>query len=252
MLVLQLLNSYGILKMSLIVTLIYIASIVVALVLASRVLKVEREKKMAIREASKLLKEIKQTIIRRNNKMEIGTLTIRTGDTMEDPEATQRREELTNRLTLTDLVTQEPLEEQYEEVVDILARIARQTYQDYKFLIVKAGEDIDEANFMQIVSSSMEMPDEHKEVFSKSIKYGLEMQVVHELFAERVREGKVIQLGSEAVIIVEDGTNQAATGVSPINSGLDGGEIAFNISFVLKKDYDTWYGKAFPKKEEGV
>lgn len=154
-----------------------------------------------------------------------------------------------NEMTLTDLISQNPAEEQYEEVVDILADIAEQTYKEYKFLIVKSPDETKDAHFMQIQSSAEEMPTEHKLVFSKSMDYGLDMAVLRDRFSLRVAKGDVLDLGDEVMIILEDDTPQTPTGVSPVNSGLEGGEIVFNISFILKENYDAWAANKFPKTE---
>lgn len=156
---------------------------------------------------------------------------------------------LTNEMTLSDLISQDPTGEQYEEVVDILADIAEQTYKEYKFLIVKSPDETKDAHFMQIQSSAEEMPTEHKLVFSKSMDYGLDMAVLRDRFSLRVAKGDVLDLGDEVMIILEDDTPQTPTGVSPVNSGLEGGEIVFNISFILKENYDAWAANKFPKTE---
>lgn len=160
--------------------------------------------------------------------------------TKEDFRMAGVKEETKNELTLTDLVTQNPTEDQYEEVADILVMIAQKTYEDYKFLIMKSPDETKDANFIQIQSSQEEMPEKHKEAFSKTIDYGLDMGVLRNHFSRKVAKGGVIGLGEDAIVILDDNTQQTPTGVSPINSGVEGGEIVFNISFVQGKNYDEW------------
>lgn len=159
-------------------------------------------------------------------------------------------EALTNELTLTDLIEQEPTEENYEEVVGLLTELANRTYKDYKFLIAKSKDETKEANFLQIVSNWNEQPTLHKLIFSKSIDYGIDMQELQKRVANEIADNNLIELGEGVKVIVDDGTGQLPTGVSPINSGLEGGEIAFIISFVHKNNYKEFMENAFPKKEE--
>lgn len=157
--------------------------------------------------------------------------------------------ETKNKLTLTDLLTQEPKEEHYEEVLDLLIRLAKETYEDYKFLIAKSPDETQQSHFLQIVSNWNENPELHKRIFSKSFDYGLDMQELQKKFALLVKEGKVIPLGDDVVVITDDGTGQPPTGVSPINSGLEGGEIAFIISFIHKNNLEGWTKTHFPEPE---
>lgn len=154
-----------------------------------------------------------------------------------------------NKLTLSQLLTKEPKEENYEEVISLLTELARKTYKDYKFLIAKSTDEKHEANFLQIVSNWAESPKLHKLIFSKSIDYGIDMQVLQRKFAEKVEKGEVLDLGDEVVVITDDGTGQLPTGVSPINSGLEGGEIAFIISFIKKENFADWVSNNFPKED---
>jgi hypothetical protein len=154
-----------------------------------------------------------------------------------------------NQLTLTDLLVTEPTEEDYDEIIDMLVELAQHTFTDYKFLIAKSSDETKDANFLQIVSNWAENPRLHRRIFQKSIEANIDRQVLTEKFAERVRQGKVVSLGDNAVVIVDDNTGNPPTGVSPINSGLEGGEIAFIISFVKKENFEDWTLNTFPEEE---
>lgn len=160
------------------------------------------------------------------------------------------KELITNELTLTDLIEQKPTEENYEEVVGLLTDLAKRAYRDYKFLIAKSEDETKEANFLQIVSNWSEQPTLHKLIFSKSIDYGIDMQELQKKVATEIANNGLIELGDKVKVITDDGTGQLPTGVSPINSGLEGGEIAFIISFVHRDNYEMFMENAHPKKEE--
>lgn len=151
-----------------------------------------------------------------------------------------------NELTLSDLLNQEPKEDDYDEIIDILTELAQKVYSEYKFLIAKSPNEKEQANFLQLVSNWAEEPETHKLVFSKAIDYNIDTPTLQKKFAEKVASGEVIDLGKDVVVITDDGTPQPPTGVSPINSGLEGGEIAFIISFIHKDNLDEW------KKNNGL
>jgi hypothetical protein len=154
-----------------------------------------------------------------------------------------------NLLTLTQLLTNKPTPRHYEELVDLLTKLAKKTYQEYKFLIAKSTDETKDPNFLQIVSNSKDEPELHKIIFVKAIEYGIDMRELQKRFAERVALGKVITLGENAVVITDDGTGNPPTGVSPINNGLEGGEICFIISFIKAENYEEWHKNTFPEEE---
>jgi len=153
-------------------------------------------------------------------------------------------------LTLTDLLTRKPTEKEYAEIVDMLVELAKKTFKDYNFLIAKSSDETKEPHFLQLVSHSSEAPKLHKEIFKKSIDTGADREVILEKFADRVAAGEVIDLGDNVVVITDDNTGNPPTGVSPINSGLEGGEIAFIISFIKKDSFPEWFENTFPQTEE--
>src|SRR5699024_5725 len=46
-----------------------------------------------------------------------------------------------NELTLSDLLNQEPKEDDYDEIIDILTELAQKVYSEYKFLIAKSPNE---------------------------------------------------------------------------------------------------------------
>lgn len=164
-------------------------------------------------------------------------------------ECPEEHRPLTNKLSLSGLLTQKPTNENYEEVMDILAEIARKTYEDYKFFIARSPDETTETNFIQIACPYGEMPDLHRKVFALAINYGLDMQELQSRFAQRIEENKVIDIGDEAVVILNDGTNIPPTGVSQINKGLEGGEITFIISFIQKANLEAYLKNTFPEPD---
>ncbi|AXH71092.1 hypothetical protein BSP38_050 [Bacillus phage BSP38] len=151
-------------------------------------------------------------------------------------------------LTLSHIINQEPTEENYAEVIDLLATLAKAAFNDYKFLIAKSQDEAKDTNFLQVVSQYAEAPELHKEIFTKSINYNIDMKVLVEKFAARVAQGDVFPLGDDVVVITDDGSGQLPTGVSPINSGLEHGEIAFIVSFIKKENLEAFKAEHFPKE----
>jgi hypothetical protein len=154
-----------------------------------------------------------------------------------------------NKLSLADLITTKPTEENYEEIMALLTEVAQKTYEQYKFFIARSQDETEQPNFLQIVSHSSELPELHKLIFSRAVNYGIDMQELQKRFAHRIAENKVIDIGEDAIVIVDDNTNQLPTGVSPINSGLEGGEITFIISFMKKDNFGKWFDNTFSKDE---
>lgn len=158
--------------------------------------------------------------------------------------------EIKNHMSLTDLVTNKAEDRHYDVVVELLTSLARKTYQDYKFFIAKSEDETKDYNFLQVVSKYEDDPYTHKLIFSKGVEHGLDSAELSRRFAEYAKEGNVLRLGGEVVILTEDGTGQSPTGVSPISNGLEGSEIAFIFGFIQKKNYDEWYKNTFPQKDE--
>ncbi|QFP93392.1 UNVERIFIED_ORG: hypothetical protein Xoosp15_127 [Xanthomonas phage Xoo-sp15] len=158
--------------------------------------------------------------------------------------------EITNNLTLEDLVTRKPTDDNYAEVLGLLAGLARSTYNDFKFYIAKSGDETKDYNFLQVVSKYEDDPYMHKLIFSKGVEYGLDSTELSKRFAYHVAEGNVLPLGENVKVLLEDGTGQCPTGVSPITNGLEGTEIAFIFGFIQKKNYDEWHKNTLPQKDE--
>ena len=160
--------------------------------------------------------------------------------------------ELVSKLTLTDLVTRKATLEEYKEVVALLTKLAKNRFKDYQFTYYPVSEDNQDKQpfFMQIVSNWHDDPELHKLIFAKGMDYGINMKMLQKLFVEEVRAGKVIELGNDIMVITDDGTNVSPTNVSPINSGLEGSEIAFIVAFLKKDKYKSWCEHAFTEDEE--
>jgi len=223
---------------------------------------------MAVRSAKKEVKLYKQTIENVVSELkdiiieeEINKMSMDKGNnknrldhefTVELPQPLTERffAEEKKGLTLTGLLTNKPTDRDYAEILDMLVHLARKTFKDYNFLIAKSSDESKDTNFLQLVSHSSEDPELHKRIFRKSIDCGAEYKVLVEKFADLVAAGEVIDLGDDVVVITDDNTGNPPTGVSPINSGLEGGEIAFIISFIQKDNFPAWLENTFPQPEE--
>ncbi|QIW88650.1 hypothetical protein P59_052 [Bacillus phage P59] len=154
-----------------------------------------------------------------------------------------------SKLTISDLVTTQPTDQDYEEVEKMLAKLARQTFDLYNFLIAKSSNEKEESHFLQLVSHFSEDPELHKAIFKKAVETNIDIPTLQKRFGERVARGEVLPLGSDIVVITDDGTGQPPTGCSPINRGLEGGEIAFIVSFVKKEHHAAWLEHTFKDNE---
>ncbi|QEG13568.1 hypothetical protein MARVELLAND_37 [Bacillus phage vB_BspM_MarvelLand] len=157
---------------------------------------------------------------------------------------------LVNELTLTQLVTVQPTDEDYQTVVELLADLFQKRYQEYKFLIAKSPDEIDRPHLLQVQSNFEEDPYLHKLIFAKCMNTNLDMNELSKRFADYAVKGNVIDLGEDAVIIVDDGTGIPTTGVSPVNSGLEDSAITYILGFIKKSNWAEWHEKAFPKTED--
>jgi hypothetical protein len=145
-------------------------------------------------------------------------------------------------LTLTSLIDRKATESEYTEVINLLVTLMRNAFYNYKFFIAKSSDDTQQPHFMQIISAYDENKTIHQDIFQKSMVYGVDMRTLQEKFATLVQEGKVVDLGDNVAVLINDGdgTNQLATSVSPINSGLEGSEITFIVSYVRKTSLDEF------------
>jgi hypothetical protein len=155
-----------------------------------------------------------------------------------------------SKLTISSLVTTEPTPQDYDEIEEMLAELAKQTFDDYNFLIAKSSDEATDPHFIQLVSHFSEAPELHKAIFKRAVETNIDIPTLQQRFGERIAAGGVLPLGDDIVVITDDNTGQPPTGVSPINRGLEGGEIAFIITFVKKENYDAWHEYTFPKEEE--
>lgn len=162
------------------------------------------------------------------------------------------KQTVSNKLSLTDLVTRKATIEEYGEIIGLLTKLAKNRFDNYQFTYYPVSEDNQDKQpfFLQIISNWHDDPDLHKLIFAKGIDYGINMQMLQKLFAEEVRAGNVINLGEDVMIITDDGTNALPTSVSPINSGLEGSEVAFIISFLKKDKYKSWCEHTFTDEQE--
>jgi len=154
-----------------------------------------------------------------------------------------------NKLTLTSILTNKPTESDYTLLVDFLTELAQNRYKEYKFLFAKSTDETEQPNFLQIISNWSEDPSLHRTIFEYAINKNIDMKVLQQKFAEHVAQGQVIELGDNAIVIVDDNTGNPPTGVSPINSGLEGSEICFIISFIKEENYEAWKKNTFPQPE---
>jgi hypothetical protein len=153
-------------------------------------------------------------------------------------------------LTLTDMLAAEPTDEDYDVALNILTRLAQRTYGDYKFYIAKSQDEPKQAHFLQMSSYFEENADLHKALFKKAIDTNIDQLELSKRFAQRVADGTVLPLGDDVAVIIVDGTNQLTTGVSAVNSGLEGSEIRFNVSFLQKKNLEEWEANNLKKEEK--
>lgn len=151
--------------------------------------------------------------------------------------------------TLTDILTYQPTDNDYEQVLDLLAELVQLTYKEFAFFLAKSSDETKAPNFMQIVSPYHENTELHKEIFRLGVKYNLDMKTLQEKFSERAAKGVVLELGDGVTIIADDGTGSLATAVQPIQSGIEGSEITFIFSFIKTENYEAWKKNAFPEPE---
>lgn len=154
-----------------------------------------------------------------------------------------------NKLTLTDILTRKPTESDYTFLVGLLTELAQNRYAEYKFLFAKSPDETEQPNFLQIISNWSEDPSLHRTIFEYAINKNIDMKVLQKKFADHVAAGNVISLGENAIVILDDNTGNPPTGVSPINSGLEGSEICFIISFIELENYEAWAKNTFPQPE---
>jgi len=156
-----------------------------------------------------------------------------------------------NELTLTDLLTVVPTDEDYDAVIELLTDLFQKRYEEYKFLIAKSPDEVnDRPHLLQVQSNFEEDPYLHKLIFAKCMNTNLDMQELSKRFADYAAKGNVINLGEDAVIIIDDGTGIPSTGVSPVTSGLEDSAITYIFGFIKKSNYAEWHEKTFPKTEE--
>lgn len=149
--------------------------------------------------------------------------------------------------SLTNLLVAQPTDTDYERILDLLIQLFKLTYNEYKFYLAKSSDETKAPNFLQVTSPSTEHPDIHKQIFKLAVDSNMDMRELQKRFAEKAATGEVVNLGDNAVVITEDGTPQLPTGVSPVQSGLEGAEITFIISFMRAENFDAWHKNTFPE-----
>lgn len=152
--------------------------------------------------------------------------------------------------SLTQLLTAKPTDEDYERILEHLIELFKLTYNDYKFYLAKSSDETKAPNFLQVTSPSTEHTSLHKSIFKLAVDKGIDMKELQKRFAEKASNGHVVDLGDNAVVITDDGTPQLPTGVSPVQSGLEGSEITFIISFIKSSNFGEWYKNTFPEEEK--
>ncbi|QQO40902.1 hypothetical protein 000TH009_209 [Bacillus phage 000TH009] len=159
------------------------------------------------------------------------------------------RDYLYSAPNLKEVVTAQPTEDDYRDVLVLLAALVRVTYGNYKFALYKSTDETEQENFMQIVCPYEEHKWLHDKIFKQTIKKGIDMKTLQEKFADRVIAGDVLDLGEGITILKHDSDGRLITSVSPINSGLEGTEITFIFSFVKTENYEAWKKNKFKEEE---
>jgi len=153
-----------------------------------------------------------------------------------------------NKLSLSELLTRKASLSQYSEIVDLVTKLIQNRYRNYQFTIYPSTEEHG-LNFMQVVSNWHDDPELHKLIFAKGIEYGIEMEELQKHFREHIKNGHVFDLGHDVVVVTDDGSNSSPTNLSPINTGLEGSEVAVIVSFIEKSKYEGWVDNTFPLEE---
>lgn len=157
------------------------------------------------------------------------------------------RKEPVNELSLSDLLNNQPIDSDYTEIIELLKTLAQSTYAVYDFLVFKSPDETKDTNLLQIVSKAADNQSLHKEIFAKAMDTNIDYQELVKRFAAEVAAGNVIDLGEDIVVITDDGTKAAPTGVSQINNGLKDGDIAFIVSFIKKENLDAFNKNHLPQ-----
>jgi len=204
-----------------------------------------------LKNLKEVLKEIKSVISKEEVAMEHHKNT-RSSEYLEgvEPMFFGHKKEFVNSLSLTDLLTKTATDEDYDKLIDMLTKLARETYAQYKFQIFKSPDETTTTNFIQIVSAASEAPELHKEIFATAMNCGIDYSELVQRFAAHVAAGNVIDIGDDVVVITNDGTHVAPTGVSQINSGLEGSDITFIISFINKENLEAFNAKNLKNQME--
>lgn len=204
-----------------------------------------------LKNLKEVLKEIKSVISKEEVAMEHHKNT-RSSEYLEgvEPMFFGHKKEFVNSLSLTDLLTKTATDEDYDKLIDMLTKLARETYAQYKFQIFKSPDETTTTNFIQIVSAASEAPELHKEIFATAMNCGIDYSELVQRFAAHVAAGNVIDIGDDVVVITNDGTHVAPTGVSQINSGLEGSDITFIISFIKKENLEAFNAKNLKNQME--
>lgn len=204
-----------------------------------------------LKNLKEVLKEIKSVISKEEVAMEHHKNS-RSSEHLEEVEHRLfgHKKELVNNLSLTDLLTKTATDEDYDKLIDMLTKLVRETYAQYKFQIFKSPDETTTPNLIQIVSAASEAPELHKEIFATAMNCGIDYSELVKRFAAHVAAGNVIDIGDDVVVITNDGTHVAPTGVSQINSGLEGSDITFIISFIKKENLEAFNAKNLKNQME--
>lgn len=157
------------------------------------------------------------------------------------------KKEVINTLSLSNLLTNKPTDADYDEIIELLTTLAQSTYAQYDFLIFKSPDETKDTNLIQIVSAAADNPELHQQLFAKAMNTNIDYNELVKRFAAHIAEGNVIDIGDDVEVITNDGSAVSPTGVSQINNGLKGGDIAFIISFIKKENLDAFNENHLPK-----
>ncbi|ASR79001.1 hypothetical protein AARONPHADGERS_68 [Bacillus phage AaronPhadgers] len=159
-------------------------------------------------------------------------------------------EGIKNTMSLTDIVSRKASVTQYGEVIDLVAQLIKNRFENYQFTLYPSTDEEKVPHFIQIVSNWHDDPELHKTIFAKGMDYGVDMKMLQDMFRQHIADGHVIDLGGDVVVVTDDGTNSSPTNLSPIQTGLEGSEVAVIISFVKKEHYKEWVKNTFEEEEK--
>lgn len=144
--------------------------------------------------------------------------------------------------SLEHILTAQPTKEDYKYIVEQIAEVLKPMYENYQFRYYPTSDETQMAHGLSFQFTRADNPEAYDNMFQRTMSTRAQMPGIREEFQRAVRDEEIIPVGEGIEIVgLTDEENSQPTGISPINSGVEGDFVQVMIAFIQKKNSPEYW-----------